>query len=90
MESYKKIDFKKSAKKFLETRSRKEQVLLLSKINKLPNGRHIKKMEGYENRYRLRVGDYRVLYEISKGTPDTKAKILILVVEIGNRGDVYK
>jgi len=43
-------------------------------------------MEGYENRYRLRVGDIRVIYELSEdGTT-----LVVLVVEIGNRGDMYK
>lgn len=34
--------------------------------------------------HRLRVGHWRVLYEIDRG------HLLILVVEIGSRGDIYK
>ncbi|MCL2225284.1 MAG: type II toxin-antitoxin system RelE/ParE family toxin [Defluviitaleaceae bacterium] len=83
MQNCKKIEFKKSAEKFIKSRSRKEQIRLLSKICALPDGEHIKKMEGYDNRYRLRVGDFRVIYEQT-------ATLNILVVEIGNRGDVYK
>ena len=96
MKNCKRVDFKKPAEKFLRSRSRKEQVMLLTKIYKLPDGDHIKKMEGYKNRYRLRVGNYRVLYEISSevtGAKDdltAKETLVILVVEIGNRGDVYK
>ena len=85
-----KIEFKKPAEKFLKSRSRKEQIRLLSEIYKLPDGKHVKKMEGYDNRYRLRVGDFRVIYDMYTdvaGDCDTK---VILVVEIGNRGDVYK
>ena len=34
--------------------------------------------------FRLRIGDWRVLYEIDRG------RLIILVIEIGPRGDVYK
>jgi mRNA interferase RelE/StbE len=43
-----------------------------------------KKLVGEENAWRIRVGNYRVLYEI-------KDRVLIVhVVEIGHRKDVYK
>ena len=96
MKKYKRIDFRKAAEKFLKSRSRKEQVWLLTKISKLPDGEHIKKMETYDNRYRLRVGDYRVIYDVTneidtEGDDDQPKEILvILIVEIGNRGDIYK
>ena len=41
----KRIDFKKSAEKFLKSRSRKEQMRILSKIYALPLGQQIKKMD---------------------------------------------
>jgi mRNA interferase RelE/StbE len=44
----------------------------------------IKKMQGRINLYRLRVGSYRVLYKIEDN------KLLIYVVRVGSRGDVYK
>lgn len=34
--------------------------------------------------WRIRVGDYRVIYEIHDG------RLLILVVEVGHRRDVYR
>ena len=34
--------------------------------------------------YRIRVGDYRIIYEINDG------ELLVLVVEIGNRKEIYK
>jgi len=96
MKKYKKVEFKKAAEKFLKSRSRKEQIRMLAKIYKLPDGEDIKKMEGYNNRYRLRVGDCRIIYEINSvildADDDNEPKIIlvVLVVEIGNRGDVYK
>lgn len=45
----------------------------------------MKKMVGpWTNRYRLRIGDYRAIYERHDET------VTILVLEIGNRGDIYK
>lgn len=42
------------------------------------------KLKGHQNLYRLRVGDYRVVYTIE----DTR--LLIVVIKIGNRKDVYR
>ena len=50
--------------------------------NPYPPG--IKKIEGEGELYRLRVGDYRILYQV-------KGKILlVLIVGIGHRRDVYR
>jgi mRNA interferase RelE/StbE len=42
-----------------------------------------KKLKG-EEAYRIRVGDYRVIYEIDDDI------ILITIVSVGNRKDIYK
>ena len=44
----------------------------------------IKKMAGYGDRYRLRVGDYRVIYEI------TDTQLIILIVGVGHRREAYR
>ena len=44
----------------------------------------VKKLEGEENLYRIRVGDYRIVYQLQKEIP------LILVVKIGHRKEVYR
>lgn len=31
--------------------------------NPVPDGKHIKKLSGYKDLYRLRVGDYRAVFE---------------------------
>ena len=38
---------------------------------------NVKKLAGYEDRYRLRVGDYRVIYDVMDG------QLVILVVGVG-------
>ena len=44
----------------------------------------IKKMTGYADRYRLRVGDYRVIYEVAD------AQLIILIVGVGHRREAYR
>jgi mRNA interferase RelE/StbE len=44
----------------------------------------IKRLEGHDSRYRLRVGDYRVIYEI------IGRKLVILVVGVGHRREIYR
>ena len=41
------------------------------------------KLAGYEDRYWLRVGDYRVLFEIIDG------QLIILIVGVGHRREIY-
>ncbi len=42
------------------------------------------KLSGEKNVYRTRVGDYRILYEIHD------SKVLVLVINIGHRRDIYQ
>ena len=44
---------------------------------------HVKRLVGGEF-YRLRVGDYRVIIDIQRD------KLIILVIEIGHRRNIYK
>jgi len=41
-------------------------------------------MQGYADRYRLRVGNYRVVYRIVDG------ELVILVIGVGVRGAIYR
>lgn len=49
--------------------------------NPRPHG--VKKLKGEDKAYRLRVGDYRIIYEIYD------AKVLILIVNVGHRKEIY-
>ncbi len=44
----------------------------------------VKKLESYENFYRLRVGKFRVIFSIDND------EILIEVIQAKSRGDIYK
>lgn len=50
-------------------------------IDPRPHG--VKKLTGYENAWRIRIGDYRVLYEI------VDEQVLVTVFRVAHRRDVY-
>lgn len=79
------IVFDKRAEKFLLTQPKKQQERLLSAIMNLPYTGDIKMLRGYsEKSFRLRVGSYRIIYQV-------KDEILtIVVININTRGDIYK
>jgi mRNA interferase RelE/StbE len=77
------ISYSRGAEKFLDSRSSTERLRLFIAISKLPNCPNVKKMKGYDVRYRLKVGSFRIIYDLF----DNELKIYI--IKIGNRGDVY-
>ena len=43
-----------------------------------------RKLAGYENLYRLRVGDWRIIYAVEED------KLIVLVLEVAPRGSAYR
>ena len=79
-----KIVIEKPALKFLQKQPKAQQERILRAIQGLPDIGDIKPMSGHENLYRLRVGSYRVIYTVEGDL------LIVRVLTIGNRGDVYK
>lgn len=79
-----KIVIEKPAMKFLQKQPQAQRERLLRAIQGLPDNGDIKPMSGHENLYRLRVSSYRVIYTIEGDL------LIVRVLTIGNRGDVYK
>lgn len=80
------IEIKRSAAKEIERLPNKDLKAVLKKIDLLaenPRPKGCKKLSN-EEKYRIRIGDYRVLYLIDDGA------IVIYVVKVGHRGDVYR
>lgn len=50
----------------------------------LPRPHGARKIEGEETAYRVRVGDYRILYEVHN------RPLLILIMNVGHRREVYR
>lgn len=82
-----KITFSKDADKALRRMPRNNAVLIANKISELASDpkkmRNIKKLTNHPG-YRLRVGDWRVVYTINEN------ELLIHVINIKTRGEVYK
>lgn len=81
-----KIEFKKTAVKELNALPNKEIKKIVVAINHLvenPRPTNSKKLSGRE-RYCIRVGDYRVLYEIEDQV------LFIYIIKIAHRKDVYR
>ncbi len=74
------IKFSKQALKFLNKQDNTTKKRILVSIYNLPSG-DVKKLVGI-NSYRLRVGDFRIIF-------DKKCNV-IFIEKINNRGDVYK
>ena len=83
-----KIKFKKDAFKFLENhRELKDKFIdAFTKICINPSNSEldIKKLIGYDDLYRLKIGKYRAIYTIIND------ELVILVLNIDSRGDIYK
>jgi len=80
------VIIKRPAEKELDSlsaglRRRITERLLSLEENPRPQG--VKKLQG-ENAFRLRVGDYRVLYQI-----DDQAKV-VTIYAVGHRREVYR
>ena len=63
---------------------KEERKRIVTAIENLPYGEDIKKLQGYENVLRLRVGTYRIIYTVDHG------KLIVTVIDAGNRGQIYK
>jgi mRNA interferase RelE/StbE len=44
----------------------------------------IKKLRGPEKLYRIRIGDYRLVYTVES------SELIVIVVKIGHRGEIYR
>lgn len=84
------IQYSRDSLKFLSKLDKKSVERIRAAINGLthtPPVGDIKVLQGSkDDRFRLRVGGWRVIYKYGS---DGEIKIL-LVLEIGNRGDIYK
>ena len=86
MESYK-IKWKKSAFKELRNIHDKYIPKIIDSVenlsaNPFPSG--VKKLSGSKKTFRIKVGNYRIIYEIEK------QKLIIQIVRVRHRKDVYK
>lgn len=76
------IQYNKSCLKYLKKLDKTNRLRIIKSINELPLG-DVKRLQGDNPNYRLRVGDYRIVFS------KDNAKCIILIIEIKPRGEVY-
>lgn len=85
MASYR-IEWRRSATKDLRRIAALEVPRIIAAVEALatdPLPRGCAKLTGSERSYRIRVGDYRVLYDIFSD------RLVVEVIKVGHRKDVY-
>jgi mRNA interferase RelE/StbE len=82
-----KIEFSRKAERQFKDLTNQIQKRLKPKIDALaqnPRPCGVKKLEGEDELYRIRVGDYRVIYQVRDDV------LIVLVVSLGDRKEIYK
>ncbi len=68
----------------LEKDAQRRIVTKIESLAKNPRPNGVDKLEGNDELYRVRVGDYRIIYQIRD------RELIVLVVRVGHRREVYK
>ena len=82
-----KIQFKNSALKELRKLPKPTADQISHEIDRLsvtPRPHQCKKLNGAEDLFRIRVGNYRIIYQVQDGL------LLVLIIRIGDRKEVYR
>lgn len=81
------LEFSKRAEQEFSALPRQIQQRLQPRIDGLavdPRPPGVKKLAGTDNQYRLRVGDYRIVYELQDQI------LLVILLRIGHRREIYR
>ncbi|WP_412733876.1 type II toxin-antitoxin system RelE family toxin [Heyndrickxia sporothermodurans] len=81
------LELSKGSKKFLDKSDKITRERIINVIHALTENPYSYagtiKLTGYENIYRVRVGKYRIIYQI------LNEKLIIFIQDIDSRGDIY-
>ena len=86
MASYR-IEVSATAEKQLRKLRREDQVRVLRAIQPLatePTPPGSRKVRGYDDVFRIRVGTYRILYRVEG------RRLLIIILKLGHRREIYR
>jgi mRNA interferase RelE/StbE len=81
------IEFTPRADKQFRALDKSTQTRLARRIDSLANNprpQGVKKLAGGDDLYRMRAGDYRIVYQIRDKS------LLVLIVRLGHRSEVYR
>ena len=82
-----KIEIKATARKDLERLQPSTAGRIIAAIDDLaiqPYPQGVRKLKGFEYRFRIRIGDYRVIYEVRNSI------LTVFVIRIGHRKEIYR
>lgn len=66
------------------TKARVEEALQLLPVNPYAEILGVRKLRGATDLFRIRVGDYRIVYEVRNDV------LTVVVIKLGHRRDVYR
>jgi mRNA interferase RelE/StbE len=81
------VELKPAAQRFIAAQAKKIQRQLIEQIEALAHNPHpanSKLLHTKEKLYRVRSGNYRIIYQIQD------RRLLIVVIKVGDRKDIYK
>ncbi len=81
------IEFAPSAERQYRKLPRQVQIRLRPYVDALaeePRPHGVERLSGEQSLYRIRVGDYRIIYTLEDD------ELIVLVVKVGHRRDVYR
>lgn len=81
------LAFKRSAARELASLPRAAQSRIRARLLALienPSPRGAKALQGHPDLFRLRVGDYRIIYRVDGD------ELLVLIIKVGHRRDIYR
>ncbi len=81
------IEVSATAERQLAKLSKADQVRVLRVAQQLafePRPLGCRKLQGYDDLWRVRVGDYRIIYSIDD------RRVVIVVLKVGHRREVYR
>ena len=81
------VEIRPAAERQIKKLTTVVQERIIARLEELeldPRPLGVKKLSGVDNLYRLRVGEYRIVYEIQD------AVLFVLVVAVGHRREIYR
>ena len=81
------VEVSATAERQIRRLERADQIRVLRAIRDLgatPYPRGCRKLRGYDDIYRIRVGTFRVLYSVEA------ERVLVIILKVGRRRDIYR
>jgi len=81
------VELTRTAEKQLRRIAKRDRNRLVEEIRGLadrPRPHGARKLQGYDDVYRIRVGQYRVVYEVFDD------RVIVIVLKVGHRKDIYR